>query len=303
MTDKAPALLSMAQQDLPYELLDGLIEVVDPVWAPEGVDKITGSDAEILVTANAELTGATLDRFPRLRTIIATGTAVDYIDLAYCAGRGIIVSNTPGYTGSSVAEHALTLALAANRRIVELDALSRSDSGTEPVLAAELSGKTAGIIGLGDIGGRLARMLQGIGMDVVFVNRSPRNLPGARQVTFAELLAASHFVFLTLPLTEQTRHLIDAAALGSMREGSFLVNISSDELVDVAALASALRSGSLGGAALDVIGSSTPFRGLPNLIMTPCVAWYTAECVFRRAEIWVGTVKAFVEEGARYRVT
>jgi phosphoglycerate dehydrogenase-like enzyme len=294
----------MSPEDIPGSLLPRLESVVRPAWHPEGIDGLPPRhDAEVLVTSNAQLDAPALGRFPRLRAVVATGTAIDYIDLDHCRGRGITVCNTPGYTGSSVAEHALALALASNRHLLTLDAAGRNGRSDPLPIARELAGKVAGVIGLGDVGGRLATMLSGLGMSVLFVNRSRRDRAEAVQVELPDLLSRADLLFLTLPLTPQTFHLLDAEAFALMRPQARVVNVSSDELIDPGALAWALRSGRIAGAALDLIGSPEPYRALPNLILTPACAWYTEECVRRRADTWITTIERYAAGDPRHVVT
>jgi lactate dehydrogenase-like 2-hydroxyacid dehydrogenase len=288
-------LLRMDREDVPAALLGQLEKVVDPIWSTDGSATAAQTSAvKLMVTANAAIDAAYLGRFPQLSAIVTTGTAYDYVDAAECRRRGIKIYNTPGYTGASVAEHALALFLAACRHLIEYDAEARSGaSGAEP-LGLELEGKTAGIIGLGDIGTRIARLVRAFGMEVCFVNRSVKSLPGAAQVDLDTLLRESDVVFLSLPLTLETERLIGTAQLALMKPTAYLINISSDELIDLLALADALNEGRLGGAGFDVIGSTEPYRNLPQTVLTPTKGWYTAESVHRRAATWIRTVESLI---------
>jgi lactate dehydrogenase-like 2-hydroxyacid dehydrogenase len=300
MTDPAeegrwPAILRMTPEEVPAGLLEELERVIEPIWSPDGT--ANGHDAErvkILVTANAAIDAEYLQQFPRLTAVVTTGTAYDYVDAATCLEREIKICNTPGYTGSSVAEHAVALFLAACRHIVTYDALARSgEHGWEP-LGLEIEGKVAGVIGLGGIGGRIGRLMQAFGMRVLFVNRSHKELAGAKQVDLETLLRESDVIYLALPLSSETEGMIGAEQLAIMKPTAYLINISSDELVDVAAVAEALTNDRLGGAGFDVIGSTVPYRTLPRTVLTPSRAWYTTESVYRRAETWTRTVVSLV---------
>lgn len=306
---KPRTLLLMDPQDVPDLLRPRVDAIVVPTWNPEGLADATErlealEDIEVLVTANADLSAAALDRFSGLRLVVATGTAYDYIDIEHCRARGITVCNTPGYTGSSVAEHAITLALSSNRYVCALDTAIRcGQPETSRYVANELRGKTAGIVGLGDIGGRIARLALGLDMRALFCNRSPRALPGATQVGLEDLLSKAHFVFLSLPLTPQTFHLLSFKAFAAMRPDTIVINISADEIIDPDALAEALEARRIAGAALDVIGSPEPYMDLPNVVMTPSHGWYTVEGVRRRAETWIGTVEAYLSGKPRHVVS
>lgn len=298
-----PTLLRMNREDVPVTLLAGLEGSVEPIWSPDGTaDDAQAAAVRLLVTANAAVDEAYLRQFPQLAAVVTTGTAYDYVDAAACRKQGIKIYNTPAYTGSSVAEHAVALFLAVCRHLVDYDAVARSGlSGPEP-LGLELERRTAGVIGLGDIGTRIARLMQAFGMQVRFVNRSRKELPGALQVDLPALLRESDVVFLALPLTSDTDRLIGADQLALMKPTAYLINISSDELIDVPALTDALTSGRLGGVGLDVIGSTEPYRALPRTVLTPTKAWYTAEAVHRRAATWIRTVACLVADTDLNRV-
>jgi phosphoglycerate dehydrogenase-like enzyme len=284
------ALLAMDDQDVPDDLRDRVQRAVRPVWAPDWTDRERWPGVEILVTAHADLSAATLTAIPELRTILATSTAVDYIDHEHCAAHGIAVHNTPDYTGSSVAEHAIALMLAVVRHIPGLDAAARGGADPSGLIGRELAGAVAGVVGLGGIGGRVARIVRGLGMDVVFVNRSRRTVEGAVQVDLPTLLRLADVVFLTVPLRPGAGPMLGVAELALMKRSAVLVNVSADGLVDRPALAAALAAGRIAGAGLDVIGSPVPYRDLRNTVLTPTRGWYTAQAVRRRTEVWVDTL-------------
>lgn len=294
------ALLMIDPEEVPGSLRPRLDSLVRPVWRPDG--DVTGDGFDILVTANRDLDGVTLEKLPNLQLIVTTGTAYDYVDIAYCEANDIMVCNTPGYTGSSVAEHALTLYLAANRHLIALDQAVRTGVATSGYLSLEVEGKTAGVIGAGDIGTRLCAIAQGLGMRVQFANRSTRTIQGATQVEQEELLEAADVVFLCLPLTPESHHLLNRRTFALMKPSAYVVNISSDELIDPQALANALRDGTIAGAGIDVIGSPAPYTGLPNTILTPAHGWYTAESVHRRADTWIGTIESALAGQPAHRI-
>ncbi|PWJ09286.1 D-3-phosphoglycerate dehydrogenase [Streptomyces sp. NWU49] len=299
---RAPsALLLIDPEEVPEDLRPRLESLVRAVRHTDGLpDRADG--VEILVTANRDLSGPVLEKLPDLRLIVTTGTAYDYVDLAHCEANGIAVCNTPGYTGSSVAEHAIALYLAANRHIVALDRELRTGADTGGHLALELEGRTAGVIGAGDIGARILAIARGFGMRARFTNRSPRTVRGAEQVGLEELLRTSDVVFLCLPLTQESHHLLNRDTFALMKPHAFVVNISSDELIDPDALAEALRDGTVAGAGLDVIGSAAPYTGLPNTVLTPARGWYTAEGVHRRAATWIDTIASALAGRPAHRI-
>lgn len=288
--------LLMDPDEVPADLRGELGALVTTVWQPSAAVTAIDRRAEILVTANADLNGGVLSVMAALKLIVTTGTAYDYVDLVHCRAHGIAVCNTPGYAGSSVAEHAVALYFAVNRRIPMLDAAVREGvPDTSAHVAQEAEGKTAGVVGLGDIGSRIARIALGYGMRVRFANSSERTLPGAEQVDMATLLRTADVVFLCIPLTGRSRHLLSTDEFKAMKNTAFVINISSDELIDPQALGGALRDGLIAGAGLDVIGSAEFYVGLPNIVLTPAHGWYTAEGVRRRALTWVAAVRGAVQ--------
>jgi glyoxylate reductase len=197
---------------------------------------------------------------PGLRVVANFAVGYDNVDVAACRERGVVVTNTPDVLTNATAELAVALMLAAARRLGEGERLARSGrwTGWEPgqLLGRELSGAVVGIVGLGRIGTRVAELLRGFDVEVLYTARSPRpeaaRRLGARHVGLDELLARSDFVSLHAPLTAETRHLIDARALARMKPGAIVVNTARGGLLDSGALARALEEGRLGGAALDV---------------------------------------------------
>ena len=185
----------------------------------------------------------------------------------------------PGVLTGATAELAVALMLAAARRIAEADATVRSgdwaQSGANELIGSELTGATVGLVGLGRIGRRVAELLRGFEARLLVTSRSSSAPPGTERLELPDLLAASDFVSLHVPLTAETRHLIDADALATMKRGAILVNTSRGAVVDTAALIDALRSGQLGAAGLDVYEDEPhvppELRALPNTVLLPHV--------------------------------
>jgi phosphoglycerate dehydrogenase-like enzyme len=233
---------------------------------------------------------------PNLKAIAWVGTGVStFVNIPLASELGIVVSNTPGYGSNAVAEHALGLMLALARQTVPLAAAMRAgDWPRENVIGVELSGKTVGVVGLGGIGTRVAQLCGALGMRVLAWTRNPsvERLASAG-ATFAELddlLAASDIVSLHLPHTPDTNQLLSAARLRLLKPTAYLVNTARAELVDQDALVSALSEGQIAGAALDVFAdeplpAGNPWRGLPNVILTPHIGWNTPEANRRSVEM------------------
>lgn len=203
-----------------------------------------------------------LARCPRLRVVGNVAVGVDNVDLAACAARGVVVTNTPDVLTEATADLAFGLLLAAARRIAEGDRLVRAGgwTGWTPtfLLGRRVHGMSLGIVGMGRIGAAVARRARGFGIHVLYTQRSrlPEPLERALGATFVpsldELLAWSDAVSVHCPLTSETRHLFDAARLSRMRPGAILVNTARGPIVDEAALAEALAHGPLAAAGLDV---------------------------------------------------
>ena len=211
-----------------------------------------------------------LARCPRLRVVANVAVGVDNVDLAACAARGVIITNTPDVLTESTADLAFGLLLSAARRIAEGDRYIRSGSwkGWTPTffLGRRVHGITLGLVGMGRIGGAMARRARGFGMHVFYSQRRrlPEGLERALGATWVasldELVAEVDAISIHCPLTTETRHLFDAGRLAKMRPGSILVNTARGAIVDEAALAHALANGPLAAAGLDV------FEAEPNVL-------------------------------------
>lgn len=239
---------------------------------------------DVILTCWAPVTARVIDAADRCRHIARTGIGLDNIDVKHATERGILVTNVPDYCIHEVAEHALALVFALARNIAGYHVATKS--GTYDLVAGlpveRVSGKTLGIIGLGQIGKLLAAKAAAAGMRVIGTNRSGTPVPGVEMLSLAELLAVSDYVSVQAPLNPQTRHLIDRDALARMKPTAFVINTSRGGLVDHAALAEALVTGQIAGAALDVQDpeppdlSQPPYND-PRVIVTPHVAFVSSE--------------------------
>ncbi|MCL6567179.1 MAG: phosphoglycerate dehydrogenase [Acidobacteriia bacterium] len=244
-------------------------------------------DAEALIVRSAtRVTAELLAGAPRLRVVARAGVGVDNIDVEAATERGILVMNTPGSNAVSVAEHTLALLLALARRIPQLNAALHAGRWEKSAAAGiELRGKTLGLIGFGRVGTEVARRARALEMRVLvsdpYISPEAAAESDVALVPLPTLLAQSDFVSLHASLSPTTENLINRSTLAQMRRGAYLINTARGELVDESALAEALRSGHLAGAAVDVFAEepprNSPLLGLPNLIATPHVAGSTAE--------------------------
>ena len=228
---------------------------------PDELRRRVAGAAALVADPTVRVDAALLDAAgPELRVVANFAAGYDNIDVQACRERGVVVTNTPDVLTNATAELAVALMLAAARRLGEAERILRAGrwTGWEPrqLLGRELSGAVVGIMGLGRIGTRVAELLQGFDVQLLYSARSRRPDAerglGARHVAPQELLARSDFVTLHVPLRPETLHLVDADALARMLPGAILVNTSRGGLVDATALAQALREGRLAGAGLDV---------------------------------------------------
>lgn len=228
-------------------------------------------------------TAAMIDAAPRLRLIQKIGVGVNTIDLAAATARGIPVCNLPGTNARAVAEHALALMLATLRRLPRFDAALRNGVWTDPALQdglGELGGRTVGLVGYGAVPRLLAPILTSLGCRLLYTSRTPKPDAIGEYRPLDMLLADSEIVSLHLPLVSETEKLIGVAALARMRSGAVLINTARGGLLDQPALIEALQSGRLAAAGLDVFAeeplpANDPLLALPNVVLTPHLAWLT----------------------------
>ena len=264
---------------------DGAPGATDPQRLRAQLAAVDAVVVRLFPVGDAELVAA-----PRLKLVAKHGAGLDNIDCAAAARRGVPVIYTPGANSNAVAEHALGLLLALARNTSSADAMLRSAKPyqKEQFLGLELSGKTLGIIGLGRIGTRVARKAHGLEMRVIaydpYIDRGAHQGPAAFVDSLEELLAGADFVTLHVPLTAETRHMIDAGALALLKPSSRVVNTSRGGVIDETALSEALQAGTLAGAALDVfeeepLAVDHPLTRTPNTLITPHVSGLTTEAM------------------------
>lgn len=248
---------------------------VGPAW-DELEDVAIGSleeprdDVEVVMVANERVDEAVLERFPRLRLVANFGVGFDQIDVAACRRRGVVVTNTPGVLTDATADLTFALILAVRRRLGEGERIVRSRRWTwtwsRGFLADEVAGSTLGIVGLGRIGGAVARRAEGFDLRVLSV----RSADGDDRLD--ELLGASDIVTLHVPLTKRTHGMIDARRLALLRDGACLINTARGEIVDEQALVRELVAGRI-QAGLDVFADEPhvpeELLGLDNVVLTP----------------------------------
>lgn len=286
-------------------------------YAHTGADEIVAraAAADVLITNKCKLSGAVLEQLPRLKLIAAAATGVDHIDIDVARRRGIGVCNVRDYARHSVPEHVFAMLLAVRRNLLNYASAAHDGRWQRSNIFClhdrpidDLAGATLGIIGGGTLGQGVANLAVAFGMQVLFGERrgvSPR--PG--YTAFEQVLAESDVISLHVPLTPDTRHLIGASELARMRPTAILVNAARGAIVDEDALLDALRTGRLAGAALDVLTTEPPpvdhpllVADLPNLIVTPHIAWASRQAQQCLADAVVENIAAFMRGERRNRV-
>lgn len=283
-------------------------------------------DAEVISTfIDSQLTAETLAPFRSLRLIATRSTGYDHIDLAYCRAAGITVCNVPDYGDTTVAEHTFALLLALSRRIpAAVERTQRGDFSQEDLRGFDLASKILGVVGVGGIGWRVIGIAKGFGMGVIAFDTHPdhalETALGFRFAGLEEVLATCDVLTLHVPGGAETHHLISTSQLALMKPSAVLINTSRGGVVDSEAMIQALTQGRLAGAALDVLGEESWLRDeaqifregsdlsagtlralvadhalmrLPNVILTPHIAYNTHEAVRRILDTTLANIQAF----------
>jgi (S)-sulfolactate dehydrogenase len=266
------------------------------------------ADARALIVRNrTQVRPALVGGAPRLSCVGRLGVGLDNIDVAACKARGIAVYPASGANDLSVAEYVVTAALMLLRGAwLSTGEVIAGAWPRQKLMGGELSGKVLGLVGYGGIGREVARRADALGVSCIacdpFLAADAPEWGRTGCASFADLLARADVVSLHTPLTAETRHLIDAAAIAGMKPGALLINTARGGVIDETALADALRAGHLGGAALDVFETepltaeaAAKFAGLGNLILTPHIAGVTRESNVRVSRLVADRVAAHLE--------
>ena len=249
--------------------------------------------AQAVMLANMPLPGRVIDACDALQFIDIAFTGVDHVDLDAARRKSVTVSNASGYSTTAVAELTVCMMLSLLRNVSAVEARCRAGQTKDGLVGCELAGKTVGIVGTGAIGLRVAALCHAFGCEVIAYSRTQRaDAPDyVRYVPLDALMTLSDVVTLHCPLTEETRGMINEQRLALMKPGAILINAARGGVVDTRALADALESGRLGGAGVDVFDSEPPLctdhplLHTPNTLVTPHVAFATAESMELRADI------------------
>jgi D-3-phosphoglycerate dehydrogenase len=252
----------------------------------EKLAELVGNYDGLAIRSATKVSAKILEKAKNLKVIGRAGIGIDNVDIPAATARGIIVMNTPFGNSITTAEHAISLMLALARQIPEADTSTRAGKWEKNrFMGVEIFSKTLGIIGCGNIGSIVADRAIGLKMKVVaydpFLSEERARDLGVEKVELDELFKRADFITLHTPLTEKTRNIIDAAAITKMKKGVRIVNCARGGLVDEAALAEALKSGQVAGAAFDVFveepATANPLFSLPNVVCTPHLGAATSE--------------------------
>lgn len=298
---------SLDKNDLDFEPLKAAFDdlALYPSTHPEQLAARI-ADAEVLISNKVVLDANSLAQCAKLKLILISATGTNNVDLAQAKAQGIVVCNCQGYGTAAVAQHTLSLMLALATSLLQYDrAVKQGQWNTSPIFClldfpiVELSGKTLGIVGYGELGKAVAKLAEAFGMRVLIANLANRPTDATR-VPLAELLPQLDFLSLHCPLTDETRDLIGATEFSLMKKSAFLINCARGGLVNEPALADALRQGQIAGAATDVLTVEPPQHGnvllsddIPNLIITPHSAWGSVEARQRMLQQLVENAQAF----------
>lgn len=289
-------------------LRDGGFDVdVKVGLAPADLEAIIGQYEALAVRSATKVTAKLLEKAERLRVVGRAGIGVDNVDLDAATRRGVVVMNTPGGSSVTVAELALAMILSLSRHVPSATASVKAGKWEKKRFQGrELAGKTLGVVGIGNIGSVLVDRALAMKMRVVaydpFITAEAAAKMGATLVELDALWREADVVSLHLPLTEQTRHLVGAATLARMKRGAILVNCARGGILDERAVADALASGHLGGAALDVFEQEPPPPDHPlfafdNVVCTPHIGASTEEAQSAVAAAVAEQVVAFLRDG------
>ena len=285
----------------------GELTVYDRTAADEVAARVKEADA--VLTNKVVISAGIMDRLPKLKYIGVLATGYNVVDTEAAAKHGITVTNVPAYSTDSVVQMTFAHILNMTNRVAHYARLNREGKwSSSPDFCywdtplGELAGKTLGVVGLGNIGYKVACMARDFGMDVfACTSKNSAGLPpGIQKTTFNGLLGISDVLTLHCPLTPKTKEMINKDTLSRMKRGALLVNTGRGQLVNEADVAKALADGQLGGYGADVMtqeppAADNPLLGAPNAYLTPHIAWATVEARKRLVAIAADNVKAFAQ--------
>ena len=257
--------------------------------------------ADVIIESNIPLRKDFLDACPNLKMLSIAFTGLDHIDMEECQRRNIKVMNAAGYSTEAVAELTIALMIDVYRKVRENDIITRECQRKGIMPGREIGGKTIGIIGMGNIGQRVAKIANAFGCKVLAWNRTPKTVEGVTFVDKETLLKEADIVTLHIALNNETRDFITEKDFALMKPSAILINTARGPVVNEMALANALKNGIIAGAATDVYGTEPPLKkdnplfDAPNLIMLPHIGFATEEAFVLRLGIVVKNVEDWLK--------
>jgi phosphoglycerate dehydrogenase-like enzyme len=274
--------------------------------APDSDDDLLKriQEADIVVVSNLPISRKIIEQCAKLKLISVAFTGIDHIDTACCKKLGIQICNAAGYSTVAVSELTIGLIIDAIRKITELHKNTITSGTRNGFLGTELSDKTVGIVGTGSIGSKVAEILIAFGCKVIAYSRTKKESLEKLGVTYTELnqlLSESDIISLHIPFTSETNLMFNEECFARMKTGSYFINTARGKVIDSQALANALKSGKLSGAAVDIyeyeppIKQEHPLISCPNIILTPHIAFATHEAIEKRSKIVIENIISWLE--------
>lgn len=257
-------------------------------------------DADIVVESNMPLRKDFFDACPNIKMLSIAFTGLDHIDLEECERRGILVNNAAGYSTEAVAEEVICMMIGLYRHIIENDKITRSCKGVPLSPGREIANKTVGVVGLGAIGQRTAKLAQAFGCKVLAWNRTPKDVEGVTLVDKETLFKESDIITLHVALNNDTRDFVSAKEINLMKKSAIIVNAARGPVINTNDIAEALKSGRIAGAAIDVydtehpLSENNPLLSVPNTMLLPHIGFATEEAFELRLGIVVRNVENYL---------
>ena len=298
---------TLFQKDLDVSIFEKYGEIIFRDRTSRDELKQVDHSIEVIITNKCPIGADDLSLFPNLALILVSATGYNIVDVQSCKEKGIQVSNVPNYGTFSVAQHALAMLLNYSNQVdLHEKSVKRGEWSTNQDWSYTLSpirewhGKTLGIIGMGNIGQAFANMAESLGMQVIYHHTKDLNLVNHKFININELASTSDVISLHCPLTEKTDKMINSEFLSRMKSSSILINTSRGGLIHSLDLKSALVSGQISAALLDVLeveppAVGHPLIGIPNAIITPHIAWISLEARKRIVTSLENTLKLYIQ--------
>ena len=257
-------------------------------------------DADIIIESNMPLRKDFFEACPNVKMLSIAFTGLDHIDLEECERRGIVVNNAAGYSTEAVAEEAICMMIGLYRHVIENDKITRSCKGVPMSPGREIAGKTVGIVGLGAIGQKMARLAQAFGCKVIAWNRTPKDIEGVTLVDKETLFKEADIITLHIALNNDTRNFVSAKEINLMKKTAVIVNAARGPIVNAHDVAEALKEERIAGAAMDVydtehpLAEDNPLLSAPNTMLLPHIGFATEEAFALRLGIVVRNVERYL---------